>query len=483
MRMRNIFADRWVGLDLSLRCKIIIMTVCYGKSELARLCGSLGFPHYFLIHGMQSASSPHLRSAYLKLSSGKSVSSKVIKELLETKHMHQRLEKIFNCYPADYNRKLFRKAMLLWERKQLSFSEISSIRIAFQLYSGAAGGSLEANTSTVLQALKMLERVMSPIQLDSEIKKQQDSVDVPSCIQMYEFMDIVVKCIPASEVEREINLPSMKDPGLTSLDEIFITKDKRILAHLDRKYRAAHYKMVTATPAVLDSSSAISVTHRQEVTEASQRQFRALTPALEYSQWQLSQARNGYSVLTGRQYQEVQSAHDSRQSSRTGTRLHSNSEHVPLRLLTGRSRSRQRFQDRNRPPLQRPETCISSKKNSWSLASSSEGLPKSKSVPSLPSVIVSHRKRDAMVVEDVDETVYKPGCEQSSSVEKVSSQVWRGAKREGTSGAAEAGSSKGRVRKFRMQPIVTEDDIRRQKDLIYELEWEKIRRNRDTEQS
>ena len=297
----------------------------YNKNELFYLSLSLGFPGHMLTKGLEDAPSSYLRSEHQRLSMGQPLSEKSIRDLLEEKHMLVRLEKLFNNYPAEYNRELFSKAMSLLKQRKLTFSEISECRVSFELYSNKDGAGMNANVSTVLQALKMLERVISPLELKSEIQLQQKFADFHTRIQMYEFMDLVVKCVPSKDIEKEIEFPAevrnqdsnFLPLALPDFNQLLMTKDELIFTYLDQQYKKSLYREVKPSPAASRTQQMVSSSWRQASRVTAHRQVRALTPSLQYSQHQLFCARKGSLVFTKEQYQKIES---SRQSSRERVR-------------------------------------------------------------------------------------------------------------------------------------------------------------------
>jgi hypothetical protein len=297
----------------------------YGRRELFRLSTCVGYPGNFLVAGLQTSGlAPDLNEP---------ISETAIKDLLESKHLDHKLEKIFNHYPAYYNRKLFLKAMSLLKHRRMSFSEISMARVAFELYRSEDGAGMVASANVVLQALSMLGRVMSPVRLESELLKQQAIVDFPSRIQMYEFMDIITRCTDSRLVEKKVELlssqKSIQDYAgfaelqpLPDLDQITMTRDEQIRAHLDEQYQKSMYKKTKVTPPSSDTRGVLQASRirREEKAAGSRRQLHILAPALEQSQHQLSKARNGFTVLSKKQLHAAESLHASRVASRAEMR-------------------------------------------------------------------------------------------------------------------------------------------------------------------
>ena len=281
----------------------------YGSLELRYLATSLGFPSTFILKGFESC--PTLRVQHRRLAAGKPVSEKDVVHLLDSEILHLKLEKVFNKYSAKYNVKLFKKAMSLLRHRALTFGEISDARVAFELYACEDGNGMPGNLQTVQLALKMLERVMSSLRLDAEIKKYQLYSDTPSRFQLYEFLDIVAMCEKSEEVEMHLkscsSLESADDSGsnadltLPDFDQILMTTDQKVVKYLDEKYRESLYKTVEPAPAVLDSDHIIHGGPRRSLVSQARMQSRAITPSLEGSQSQLNRARGGYLVFSPEQ--------------------------------------------------------------------------------------------------------------------------------------------------------------------------------------
>ena len=495
----------------------------YDKKELRRLSTCLGFPGGLLIDGLQST--------HFALEQNKPVSDSVLRKLLESRHLEQKLEKIFNHYPAYYNRKLFLKAMSLLRHKRLNFSEISMARLAFELYRSEDHAGMLASASVVLKALNMLGRVMSPVRLETEIQKQQNTVDFPTRIQMYEFMDLITKCAHSSAVEKEVEtLTSVPSPmstiectesgdllPLPNLDWLLLTKEEQVCTHLDEQYRKSLYKKVKAAPPSPNTDGALlaSRVYREGSAANSRRQLRALVPALEQSQHQLFKARNGFTVLSNEQLQAAESLHASRQSSRAGarskmasrgndTRLANASSRMSMRcsragmrqvpssklsaIIDSASRSRIDSSAGMDPEPQNSPGQVRSLSRSDNYVTEAheipdrpvwlpqpatkeectvEYLPKSKSVPVLPSLQQKNHKME-MTVEDLSEESSKRARPKSKKLSSTSAfQFNRLGKREG-SPATCGYENIGRV--------VSEQDIQHHRGLIDELKWEELRR-------
>lgn len=436
-----------------------------------RFSGKLSFD------GLENALSLHLQAAFQNISTTK-VSDKIIKNLLESKHMQQRLHKYFNSSPADHNKKIFMKVMSVLRHRRLNFSEISVARVSHELYASEDGGGMLASGSVVLQALELVERAISPVRLQSEIQRQQDVVDIPSRIQLYEFIDLICKSVRTSDVEREINSLmqrdgeisiDLQDSSFPDFDWMLMTNSEQILAYLDKQYHNAQFKEAAPTHPSSDTDNILFASRlsRMETTAESQRQIRALTPVLEYSQHQVLKACNGFVVLTKEQHQSVDSLHSSRQNSRVGRRLdvksgrRSNassvycSQELWASPVAGGSKLRPVSHRKDRPsppptgpPLPQPPPAIAAVRQSCPEATYS--LKSSKSAPILPLLRVNGHNRETEIVT-------------TRSTSKLPRYKSKTSTRRGQDSSS-------------FQPVVTEQDILRHRGRMYELEWEELRK-------
>ena len=63
----------------------------------------------------------------------------------------------------------------------MTFSEISDARIAFEVHVCEDGSGMPAELQTVMQSLKLLERVMSPLKMETKIQKYQLYIQKLQC--------------------------------------------------------------------------------------------------------------------------------------------------------------------------------------------------------------------------------------------------------------------------------------------------------------
>ena len=289
---------------------------CYTAKDLKCLATSLGFPSSLFVEAFGSREEEKHR-----LEKGLTVEEKSIMKLLDSKVLDDKLDKVLNVYSSKYNVKLVKKATSLLRHKQMTFSGISGARVAFEAHACVDGSGLLSDVEMVMQALRLVERVMAPSRLSSEILKKQLASEIPSRFQMYEFFAIVALCHRVSDIETEMQLEESSmlvsdnsEFDLPNFEAILMTDHQKVLAYLDHKYKASIFKQVEGAPAVLDREHIVSPASRRELSVSAYQQYCTLAPALEQSQTQLNQARNGFSMLTGKQQERICSRLASRES-------------------------------------------------------------------------------------------------------------------------------------------------------------------------
>ena len=303
----------------------------YTRKELSYLSTSLGFPHALFAKAFES--SVTMQIEWNRLVAGKTIRERALVQLLESKALDHKLEKVFNKYPAKYNVKLIKKALSLLRHKQMTFSEISDARIAFELHVCEDGSGMPAELQTVMQSLKLLERVMSPLRMETEIQKYQLHSEAPMRFQMYEYFSLVALCEKCETVEVQMTLSSPNLESLNSCEsdtalslpdfgQILMTSDQKMHEYLDSKYRTSLYKEVEPTPPVLDTEHIVSSVPRRSLISLAHEQSRTLTLSLEESQSQLHRARSGHWVLSPKQYQNHMQDSQGCLSLQSSTRLH-----------------------------------------------------------------------------------------------------------------------------------------------------------------
>ena len=285
----------------------------FKKVELAKLASALGFPSDLFLRELGASPNSALQYEYSKLQCGKSISERNLRCLLESGALNYRLEKTFNKHDADYNTRAILKAMSFLNHRQLSYDEISEGRLAFEVYSVEDGSGLPAQLKPVSQALKLMNRVMSPSKLEAEIQKQQHICDLPSRIQLYEFLDLAIKCTKSQDAEREMEqhiimaekeqLQDDNDTCLPDISKMLMTNEQQVLDYLNKRYRSSLVKrhVDSSCPVPLDDKRIVSMVPRRKLRSLSREHSCALLTPLERSQQQLHQARSGKMVLSSNQ--------------------------------------------------------------------------------------------------------------------------------------------------------------------------------------
>lgn len=339
----------------------------YRKRELGLLATSLGFPGSLLVNRFRIHYTATEDHAGEEADGGeKTVSEKMIVGLLNSGDLFKRLEKVFNIYPAWYNIKLIRKAMQHIRHHSLSFTDISDCRRAFDIYAYEDGSGIPAEFSHVRQALKVLERIMSPSRLQMEIQRFNDVSDVPSRLQLYEFMDIVAICGKTEVEERRLSEISISDEvshelSVPDFGQILMTTDQKVSAYLESYYQQSfHRGKESPIPQHVDTlDCTVHTDSRKSLVSLAAEQSRALTPCLECSQSQLHRSRNGYYSLSDDNFK---SHTNSRQPSPIKPKEQSTVN--PLSMQTAKNSQRQPTKpDTNIQNSQKPKTAKSSQPN------------------------------------------------------------------------------------------------------------------------
>ena len=367
-------SKKWVGLVVFLKMaqQYTEKKGSYTKKELSLLAASLGFPGSLLADRFPSQfteidGAEHRRGR---------VSEKMIVRLLGSGALFKKLEKVFNRHAAWYNVNSIRKAMQHIRHRSLSFRDISNTRVAFELYSEEDGSGMAAELAQIELALKMVDRICSPSKLQLEIHRFADVSDVPSRLQLYEFMDIVAVCgRTRDEDERmvsELSLSgtvsgegSKQDLSVADFDQILMTRDEKVRAYLEQDYRSnLHGKKKsseldhTPTTPALTKDHIVHTDSRKSLVSLGAMQSRAITPCLEVSQSQLHTSRGGFYSLSS-ECSALSMPVSPRTKSR-GYHLQSHTPHAQLHTqqptskshnLTPISRSRSRM---SKDPLQQP---------------------------------------------------------------------------------------------------------------------------------
>lgn len=458
----------------------------YRKRELSLLATSLGFPGTLLVNRFHTHYVEGEDGADNK--DGKAVSEKMIARLLSSGVLFKRLEKVFNKYPAWYNVKLIRKAMQHIRHRTLGFSDVSECRMAFELYAYDDGSGIPAELSHVLQALKMLERIMSPSQLQMEIQRFSEVSDVPSRLQLYEFMDIVAIC-GKTDAEEERRLETASESQVASesshelsvpdFGQILMTTDQKVSAYLESNYQQSLHGRRESPAVPLDTDRIVHTELRKSLVSLAAEQSRAVTPCLEHSQSQLHRSRGGFYTLSEEHFKSV---HTSRQpspirskSSKALSKRHCIfSAEDPLKKGTENSNSviknpvRVRLHHlslRKTPPIPTDKAKCNP---------ASETLRKTINDICADSVIKARGTLHAMSAISPPNTTQPLSHQISQSPETMQTSSLSAQRHTSVVAAGRKPSSRGHVR-FHLEPVVTKEDREEQQGLIDDLMWSTCR--------
>ena len=401
---------------------------------------------------MKESTDKRFQVDYARLRAGKFISEENLRSMLECGALNSRLEENFNKHDAAYNRKVVVKAMELLRLRQLKFSEISEIRVAFEVYSADDASGVPALVEPVTQAMKLLERVMAPTKLEEEIQKQQLDCVLPSRIQLYEFFDLVIKCSTLKEAYRDMkqrcssSSEDITETHVPDISKLLRTSDQQLVDYLDESYKASLYKKVDPCPVPVGGDKrAVSLAARRRLRSSSIENRCALVPPLERSQQQLHQARNGTVVLSSSQCTAMET------SSRPRTSM-SLQKRSTSKLRQG---EKLHEDDLVRGSLSAPDILYEEQE-------SGEDLSDAISRICLDSV---KRAREAVCCS-------LTGLEQPPS--SSSSCTTLPVMGEESSGIKPGQSTR---RGVALTEIVSKEDVRRHQDKISELQWEGLKRN------
>ena len=266
----------------------------YSLYELNYLSNSLGF---------NSSVFTKVIFAETKCLGSKGLSEKKFIEMLNLKMFDKYLDSTFNNKPADYNVRTIKKALQLIRHKVIGFPELSQARMTYFLYENDDQLGMDGDSETILKALKLCDRVMSPMQLDKYLIDMSLSVEIPCRLQLFEFLELMtftlrIDSIPMTRVD-DINKSTEKDDYL----KVIQTKEQEILDFLDKQFRESQVvnkvgKDMQKMPITgLQQTSLVQSTGYNSVVSMAQDQATEIISSVEISTTHLRLARSGHSVL------------------------------------------------------------------------------------------------------------------------------------------------------------------------------------------
>ena len=278
----------------------------FTNSELRILATSLGYDRNLFHRVMGKTGSTSFNT----------ISERVIHGWLDAKLLDADLDQVFNRYQADYNAKVIKEAIKLIGRKKLTFSDISLARNAFEAMTLEDPRGLQADIHTVLQALKMTDRVMAAEKLQYVMQCMSSDLETPDKLKLYEFLALVASaekiwvCMKEMEEARAVQTHSTAS-GKSSVadsaesfdihvfDELFETPYQRLLKFLDWQYQASLIKQKKRLEKVQPLFKPDTYVHNsgsKKLLALSHEQKRALTLGLDKTMVQVLQARNGHYI-------------------------------------------------------------------------------------------------------------------------------------------------------------------------------------------
>lgn len=278
----------------------------FTNSELRILATSLGYDRNLFHRVLRRTGSTSFTT----------VSERDIHGWLDAKLLDADLNQIFNRYQADYNAKVIKEAIKLLGKRKLTFCDVSSARSSFETMTLEDPRGLQSDTYTVLQALKMTDRIIGAEKLQDVIRCMSNDLETPNRLKLYEFLPLVASaekiwvCMQEMEEKRaaQRHCTTYSDSSLGDsvesfdvgvFDELFETPYQQLLKFLDERYQASliKQKKVAKTQPLFKSDSYIHNSESKELLAVSREQKRALTPGLDKTRVQVLQARTGHYIF------------------------------------------------------------------------------------------------------------------------------------------------------------------------------------------
>ena len=299
--------------------------------ELGHLATALGYPRSLFISAFKIE---------IEVLGEKAIKEKTLLDLLTSKALDSKLERTYNGYDAKYNAKLITRSIALLRHRSLTFQELSNARVSFETYACEDGTGMPAELAIVQQALKLVNRMMSPVKLNHEIQKYLKHSEAPYMFQMYEYFDIVSMCETFDRAEsrfqkmfcdtKELVKPvSNTGIDLPDFGRLLTTTEQQILDFLDEEYRASLYhETESCSPIVNENDDCVIDSElRMSLVSISREEFSSISPSIRNSTTQLQLARSGRSPFIEGQYLSL-----SKSSTPLPSQRRSCSQQKPLRF-------------------------------------------------------------------------------------------------------------------------------------------------------
>ncbi|EGD81642.1 hypothetical protein PTSG_02358 [Salpingoeca rosetta] len=156
--------------------------------------------------------------------------------LFDSGNLDKDLHKTVNFRTSAVNALALRKSMRLVCTKKLSFQEVYDAKVAFDLYDHEADheGIFLKDLTSVSRALKLSGRIIAPSQLPVEICRLTRSIELPSRLQLHEFLELLTRCPHIREVTAGMDPSASNNMNAQSIYElqdfksILIPAEKRL---------------------------------------------------------------------------------------------------------------------------------------------------------------------------------------------------------------------------------------------------------------
>ncbi|XP_065908197.1 uncharacterized protein [Dysidea avara] len=198
----------------------------------------------------------------------------------------------FNNKPAKDNVKTIKKVLQLLRHKVLGFPEITQARITYFLYENDDQLGMDADKFTILKALKLFDRVISPVRLDKYLIDMSLSVQIPCRLQLNEFLELVSLTVHIDDVAIRCEEDAESD------FEAIQTRDQKALNTLDEEFKATQSLNETSKEkyTLPKEYSMVQNSEHESSVLLAQDQALELYTSVANSTTQLRSARSGHSV-------------------------------------------------------------------------------------------------------------------------------------------------------------------------------------------
>lgn len=279
----------------------------YTRRELRILALSLGYDGDLFQRAARKAG---------KQGSSSSTSEREIVAWLNQRLLDKDLDHLFNRHTCDYNALVIKTALHHLKHKTLTFSELTSVRVVFECETIEDPLGLSTTKESVLQALRMVDRVEAPLRVQHIIQGMSRRLQTPGRLQLYEFFDVIASTqhmwSAMEEMEEEEEERAKRKPSTASstvdlsidFDKCFETPYQRLLRKLDSDYRRTLIKPKrrrSKHPSLQPPNPTPSKHSSDHVQRSSRDCAHSITPYIERTSSQILLSRNGYPALNPQQ--------------------------------------------------------------------------------------------------------------------------------------------------------------------------------------